>query len=114
MTMSAAQASAFFEEVLRTGSVWTIRDSGGYPAPLNGSGERAQPFWSLRSRAESVVSTVPAYADFAIEEIPLDTFRSRWLPGLEADGMLVGINWAGGSATGYDVAAKDVAARLGN
>ena len=114
MSMSAAHASAFFEEALRAGSVWTVRDGGGYPAPLNGTGVRSQPFWSLRSRAERVVSAVPAYGGFEIDEIDLEAFRSRWLPGLQADGVLVGLNWSGESATGYDISAPEVAARLGD
>lgn len=66
------------------------------------------PFWSLRSRAERIVAAVPAYAGFEPTEIPLDVFRSRWLPGLERDGLRVGINWAGARATGYDVGAGEV------
>ena len=86
VSKSAAQATAFYEEALREGSVWTIRDSAGYPAPLNHDGGRAQPFWSLRSRAERILRQVPAYAGFVVEEIPLDPFRQRWLIGLERDG----------------------------
>jgi hypothetical protein len=44
MSTSAAQAAAFYTEVVREGSVWTIRDAGGYPAPQTVDGNRAQPF----------------------------------------------------------------------
>jgi hypothetical protein len=66
------------------------------------------PFWSLRSRAERVVTAAPAYAGFEPTEIPLDVFRSRWLPGLDRDGLRVGINWAGARATGYVMGAREV------
>lgn len=112
MTTSAAHASAFYREAVREGSVWTIRDAGGYPAPLNASGERAQPFWSLRTRAELVIAHVPAYAGFEVEEIAVSAFRERWLPGLERDGIRVGLNWSGEFATGYDVEPVAVAAGL--
>lgn len=112
MSTSAAQAAAFYDEALRGGSVWTIRDGAGYPAPLNPEGERAQPFRSLRSRAERVVAEVPAYAGFVVEELPLERFRERWLTGLERDGIRVGLNWSGTRATGYDVAAVDVERNL--
>lgn len=46
MSQSAAQAAAFFTEVSRTGRLWTVRDAGGYPAPMNSQRQRAQPFWS--------------------------------------------------------------------
>jgi len=112
MTTSAAQAAAFYDEATREGAVWTLRDDGGYPAPLTANGDRAQPFWSLRSRAELVVARVPAYSGFTIVEVTLDDFRARWLPGLQADGLCVGLNWSGAAATGYDVPAAEVAARL--
>lgn len=112
MSVSAAQASAFYGEAAEHRSVWSISDAGGFPAPLNGDGQRAMPFWSLRSRAERVVSTVAAYADFEVVEVPLDQFLSRWLPGLERDGLRVGINWSGPRATGYDLAPSEIQKRL--
>ena len=114
MSTSAAQASAFYTEALRDRTVWGIRDSGGFPAPLNGSGERAMPFWSKESRVRKIVEQVAAYDGFELVEIPIDVFQERWLPGLEKDGVRVGLNWSGKSATGYDLPAEDVAARLAN
>lgn len=112
VSTSAVQAATSYEEALREQSVWAIRDSAGYPAPLNADGERAQPFWSLRSRAERILTQVPAYAGFVVEQIPLDVFRERWLSGLETDGIRVGLNWSGTRATGYDIAATDVERNL--
>ena len=112
MSVSAAHASAFYAEAGEHQCVWGIRDGHGFPAPLNGDGERAMPFWSLRSRAERVVSTVPAYAGFEVVEVPLDAFLTRWLPGLERDGLRVGLNWSGARATGYDLAPSDVLTQL--
>ena len=82
MTVGAAQADAFYREAVDHGCVWTIRDEGGLPAPMTDSGQRAMPFWSLRSRAQRVVETVPAYAGFAV--VPfiarglVPTFASGW------------------------------------
>ncbi len=59
MTPSAAQAAAFYDEVLGTGEVWTLKDDASFPAPENHSGARAMPFWSLRSRAEHVIEGGP-------------------------------------------------------
>lgn len=113
MSVSAAQALAFYGEATEHRSVWGISDAGGFPAPLNGDGQRAMPFWSLRSRAERVVSTVAAYADFVVVvEVALDQFLSLWLPGLERDGLRVGINWSGPRATGYDLAPSEIRKRL--
>ena len=112
MTTSGAQAAAFYDEALRTGSVWTVSDDGGHPAPLTSDGSRALPFWSLRSRAERIVANVPAYAGFSVEAVSLDEFRTSWLPGLEQDGLRVGLNWSGARATGYDLDPRDVERNL--
>jgi len=72
------------------------------------------PFWSSRTRAEKVILTVPAYEGFVPVEIALGDFRSRWLPGLERDGIRVGLNWAGTAASGYDLTAREVEENLGH
>lgn len=112
MTVSAAQAAAFFAEVVATDEVFTIKDAEGIPAPKNGSGDRAMPFWSKRSRAEKVCASVPAYEGFEVVRVPLGEWRARWLPGLGRDGLRVGINWSGRRATGYDLTSDEVLARL--
>jgi hypothetical protein len=110
VSISAAQADAFYRESLEAGEVWGVQDASGFPAPETVDGGRAMPFWSKRSRAERVVATVPAYAGFEVVSIPLDAFRERWLPGLGRDGLLVGLNWSGDRATGYDVEPASVEA----
>lgn len=108
MPQSAAAASTFYREVSSAGTVWTIRDATGFPQPKGTDGQRAQPFWSSQQRAAHVVGTVPAYADFDVVEIKWGVFRDRWIPGLKRDGILVGLNWTGRRATGYDVDPEDV------
>ena len=66
------------------------------------------PFWSSRSRVETLIATVPAYAGFQPRELALENFATRWLDGLKRDGLLVGINWSGERATGYDAEPDDV------
>lgn len=112
MSISAAQASRFYQEIILHQQVWGIRDSGGFPAPVSGDGERSMPFWSLRSRAEKVISVVSAYRDFEVEAIPLAVWRTRWIEGLDRDGILVGLNWSGVRATGYDMHPLEVRAGL--
>ena len=109
---AAANAAAFVAEALRHGEVWAIRDAGGFPAPTGDAGGRVMPFWSTRRRAERVIETVPAYGGFEPEALPLHVFRQRWLPGLERDGLKVGLNWAGAWATGYDLTPSNVEARF--
>lgn len=108
MSTNAAQAAAFYREILREGLVWGVRDDDGFPAPLSTNGERAMPFWSLRSRAERIIANVPAYADFDVVSLDLAVWRRHWLTGLEADNVLVGLNWSGIRASGYDVPGSTV------
>jgi Protein of unknown function (DUF2750) len=109
MSTAAAQAAAFYREVAKHGSLWTVRDSGGFPQPKNSSGRRAQPLWSLRSRAERVVKTAAAYySEFEVVEVPWDAFVSRWVPGLKRGRVLVGVNWSGSIVSGYDIPPDDV------
>lgn len=70
------------------------------------------PFRSSRERVERVISNVAAYRGFEPFEIDLAAFMSRWLPGLARDGLMVGVNWSGNRATGYDVEPNGVLAAL--
>jgi hypothetical protein len=100
--MSAAQSHAFYREVAQTRRVWTVRDEGGYPAPVNSRGVRAQPIWSSRARAERIIKSVRSYRGFTPQELSWEEFRDKWLPELERDGFEVGVNWSGPDASGYD------------
>ena len=111
MTIAGINAAEFYREATREGRVWTIRDAGGFPAP-QGDGARAMPFWSSRARVERVIERVPAYRDFDPFEIDLAGFMGRWLPGLDRDGLKVGVNWSGDRAMGYDVEPKSVLTAL--
>lgn len=111
MSVSAAQAEAFYQVVLRAGEVWAIRDEAGFPAPLTPE-SRAMPFWSARSRAMKVIQNVDAYEGFEPVQLALGEWRTRWLPGLTRDGIRVGLNWSGERAVGYDFDADDVEANL--
>jgi hypothetical protein len=42
------------------------------------------------------------------EEIPWETFCAAWVPGLTRDGLLVGVNWSGKRATGYDMEPEEL------
>ncbi len=84
----------------------------GYPAPLTLERKRSQPFGSSLGRVRRIVERVPAYRGFEAEEISWERFRDYWLPRLERDGLLVGVNWSGSSATGYDVTPSEVRDRI--
>lgn len=108
MSIAAAHAHTFYRQVAKEKRVWTIRDEGGFPAPKGFKGNRAQPFWSSLSRLEKIKKNVPAYADFSACEITWEMFRDEWLPGLKKDGVLIGVNWSGDRAIGYDLEPGEV------
>lgn len=114
MSSSAAHASAFYDEIRETRTVWSIKDKDGFPAPAGNDGERAMPFWSKETRAQRIVGKVDAYRDFEVVSIPLVEWISRWLPGLRADGLRVGLNWSGDRASGFDVLPEEVILRIGS
>ncbi|GAA5184266.1 hypothetical protein GCM10023322_25380 [Rugosimonospora acidiphila] len=108
MTTSAAHAAAFRRELPDAGEVWTVVEDGFYIAPHKRDGQRAVPFWSRQSRAEKVVARVPAYAGLAVISIPLEDWLGDLLPWLAEREILVGVNWSGNRATGFDVHPRQV------
>lgn len=119
MSIVAAHAAEFYREVAESSKVWSIKDSGGFPAPFSTEGKRVMPFWSSESRALAVIRNVPAYKNFTPVSIEWTVFCHRWVPGLTNEGLLAGVNWSGTSASGFDLEPMDVqrnveALHLGN
>jgi hypothetical protein len=98
MSQAASQWAAFAREVAAHRRLWTIKDDGGFPAPLTKCGTRSQPFWSSLSRVERIIRNVPAYSAFTPYELSWEEFRDNWIPGLTKDGIQVGVNWSGPGA----------------
>jgi hypothetical protein len=108
MSQSASQAKAFYQEVAQNKKLWTVKDTSGFPAPKNGEGKRVQPFWSSLSRVQRVITTVPAYSSFEPYAIDWDEFAFSWVTYLIENRLLVGINWSGRRAIGYDLEPAEV------
>jgi hypothetical protein len=108
MSIASAHAAEFYREVAESNFVWGIKDSGGFPAPLDASGKRAMPFWSSESRAQTIIRSIPAYSSFVPVAIEWSVFCERWVPGLKKDGLLAGVNWAGAKASGFDIELSDL------
>jgi hypothetical protein len=70
------------------------------------------PVWSSLARVERIIANIPAYRGFAPVELSWQEFEEKWLPGLERDGLRVGINWTGARATGYDLSPADLRDRI--
>jgi hypothetical protein len=112
MSIAAAQASKFYEQSVKDGSVFTVLDEDSYLIFKIGSTE-VIPFWSSRSRVEKVQVAHPKYAGFTISEIPLSEFLNETLPLLEEQNINVGVNWAGVRLVGYDIPVADLRTNIG-
>jgi hypothetical protein len=110
MSQSAAQATAFFREVTRSGVVWYVHDDAGSPAPMTSSGRRAQPFWSSAGRAERAAQVWGG--GLRAGSVPLALWREARLTALARDGLLVGVNWTGPRLVGWDFTVDQVLVRL--
>lgn len=103
MSLSNAHKAAFRREVIQDGLIFSIRDANGHPAPAGLDGVRAVPFWSKPTRATRMAGQVGAFHGLTVVTIPLDDWLGEWLPGLAHADLLVGVNWAGARATGFDL-----------
>lgn len=112
MRISSINSKAFFAEVAESQTVWSIRDENGIPAPKNSDGLRSMPFWSSERRALNCISQIPDYGGFEAFQIDLVDFVAKWLPGLTKDQILVGVNWVGERASGYDMRPDEVKPNL--
>ncbi len=108
MTATAERAASFCKEVADQGRLWTISNQGGYPAPRDVEGIRAQPFWSTRDAAQKIIDHNKHYRDFQPEEISWRHFLHTWVKDLKANRLRVGLNWRGKHAPGNDLSPDEV------
>ncbi|MCW7471831.1 DUF2750 domain-containing protein [Leptospira kanakyensis] len=108
MSINSINYHSFYKDVVKNKLVYTIKDESGFPAPVSENGKRAMPFWSSKKRAMNIISNSKNYSKFQIEQIPLNLFLKNWLTGLIKDDLMIGINWSGEKATGFDLNPKDV------
>ena len=111
MSVSAAQATTFYEQAVRDGRVFTFEAPDGLLVFLIRDVE-VVPFWSSRGRLDKIQKEKPKYASYGIQETPFDEFYSKTLPWLEEQGIHIGVNWSGESLTGYDLSVSDLRANL--
>jgi hypothetical protein len=112
LSNAASNASAFYEQVVKDGSVFTVIDDDSFVVILVG-GTEVVPFWSSRYRVKKVQSSHPKYAGFSISEIPLTEFLDKTLAQLEEENIHVGVNWSGKRLIGYDRSVADLKRNIG-
>lgn len=70
------------------------------------------PFWSSKARVQKIIKSVAAYTGFTPIGFAWDDFVAEWVPDLKRGGYLVGVNWSGAHALGYDLEPDDVVANV--
>jgi len=111
MTIAAAQASQFYEQVSREAKVFTFTENQCFLVFVVDEKE-VVPFWSSRSRVERIQKEHLKYRKYAIDEISLTDFLKKTLVQLEEESIHVGVNWSGKRLTGYDVSVEDLRQNL--
>jgi hypothetical protein len=102
--MSAAvQAHAFYRQVAETGKLWMLSGPSGGAATIRSGNGRVMPLWSSKSRIEKIIASVDGYSRNGILETTWSRFKREWVPTLVEEGVLVGVNWAGPNANGYEM-----------
>jgi hypothetical protein len=108
MSASSVQAHQFYKDVAKNREVWTVRKGDVFAKLTLGDGRITTPFWSTRSRVERVIKSIPVYAGSEPVRIPFDEFIRDWIPPIQQEGGLLGINWSGASLRGFNLDAEFV------
>ncbi|MEM7755436.1 MAG: DUF2750 domain-containing protein [Planctomycetota bacterium] len=107
-------AEAFYREVAVSQEVYTLEydDGDGVPLwPLD-QGRKARPFWSSARRIREMLDGPLAKKRLRIAAFTWHGFVEGIAPDLEAESILVGVNWHGPRARGYNVPVNRVIAAV--
>ena len=111
MSVAAANARKFYEQVVAERRVFTFVDDGSYLVFKIGGAE-VIPFWSHRSHLDSVQEFDPKFLSYEPDEISLEDFLAKTLPQLDREKIRVGVNWSGSRLTGYDLTVDELKRNL--
>ncbi|MEM1184877.1 MAG: DUF2750 domain-containing protein [Planctomycetota bacterium] len=109
---SAEQAKAFYIEVAVSEEVYGLEFDDGEGLPLwpLAEGRKSRPFWSSYTRVKEMLDGPLARKRLRIAAYTWHGFVEGLVPELEAEGILVGVNWHGPKAQGYNMAPSNVIA----
>ena len=111
MSIAAAQANQFYEQVVRERKVFTFTEDDSFLVfPVGG--QEVVPFWSSRTRLDRIQRGHPKYCSYVCEQISLTSFLEITLPDLAEENISVGVNWSGARLTGYDLSVSDLVRTL--
>ena len=93
-TSAQDRFESFVERVIETGDVWALEHPEGWATAPSGEDETLSviPFWCEESHAQACATD--EWAEYIPAPIPMDAFLEHWLPGMDVDGMLAGVEWS--------------------
>ncbi|USN98482.1 MAG: DUF2750 domain-containing protein [Phycisphaeraceae bacterium] len=101
---SSVHADAFYREVIASGELFTVEHEEDGPIEWHlAGGIHARPFWSARSRAVRMLQGPLRRRGLVIVPVIWHEFCSRIVPEMRSAGQLVGLNWHGARARGYNL-----------
>jgi len=110
---SSIHAGAFYREVLASGEVFGVEHEEDGPVVWHLAGNvHARPFWSARSRAVRMLEGPLKRPGLVIVREAWPEFVRATVPRMEAQDLLVGVNWSGMRARGYNLPPRDVVAAV--
>ena len=85
--------AAFLDEVVEAGMVWGLSDDEGWALAPSADDDQVMvmPFWASEEHARACASG--EWEQFVPEPVVLDFFMEEWLPGMDGDGLRVGVAW---------------------
>jgi hypothetical protein len=99
----------FVERVVAAREVWGLKSAEGWAcsrSTAHGFEDRdVMPFWSDRAYAKQCAKE--DWSHYQTTSIPLTIFLERWLPGMAADGCIVGTTW-NAHFCGYEIEPLDL------
>jgi hypothetical protein len=104
MSTCPARIERFIQELQREGALWTIHGTDGMPVFQRESGLRASPFWCSEEEAVRFVQAHEAFEGFEPVCITWLVFRSRWIPGLNTDELLIDVAGSQDASSACDIA----------
>jgi len=90
---SQKRFNVFLERVAEHGLVWGLKSADGWCVCESNEYENTvvMLFWPDKAYARQCA--VEEWAHYQPAAIPLNEFLELWLPGLNEDGLLAGVNW---------------------
>lgn len=86
--------SGFIEEVIASEVVWLLANEDGVAnsASVDDESTAVLMFWSQHSLVQRVKHN--GFEGYTADKLSLSDFLYRWLPGMDEDAVLAGVNWS--------------------